>query len=307
MPSTPSIAPSDAPPSYNAATSSLHQNDNAQLAELSSQEDDIPESTPPPFTYPPQTLALPYSSHLITPLPTSINPSPRPLYELNRPLNIYSSSIGLYSIEPYTRLRDDGRCVSLSERNYLFKIYESIQLPRDGKHTRVSAQRRSLGDGFILKKDSSITGPKWEARKCDENEKCEDTCLFMAKEGTGKRRQCLAWKDASGRTIAIDEKVENMSEWERRLNVTVDLGRRELDTLVAIWVASVWQDKRREWKNEDKVEKKMEQQKRREEEGQLRTRLHDVKEALGIGYGVKPGPRNRGPPTIGENGRIKWS
>jgi hypothetical protein len=36
-----------------------------------------------------------------------------------------------------------------------------------------------------------------------------------------------------------------------------------------------------------------------------------VKEALGIGYGVKPGPTGggpmfTGPPTITDEGRIKW-
>lgn len=62
---------------------------------------------------------------------------------------------------------------------------------------------------------------------------------------------------------------------------------------------------------EDKKKRKKEQKARDAAEGKRHGKMHDLKETLGIDYGLKKGPRSASmlmwPPTIGDDWRVKWS
>lgn len=163
--------------------------------------------------------------------------------------------------------------------------------------------------GTVLKRGLGF-GRSWDARSHGEDWQSGNTLLYTAKQNKG----VVEWKDAKGKVVAIESPAVNRETDAEKLEILVALEKQMLDMIVAVWVGRVWQDARVEGvkrEEEDAKKRKEEQRARDAEEGKSHGKLHDMKEALGIGYGVKNGPRNAamftGPPTIGDDGRIKWS
>jgi hypothetical protein len=134
--------------------------------------------------------------------------------------------------------------------------------------------------------------------------------LYHAKQ----RKGFVEWKDMKWKAVAIEMPAVDRDSDAEKLEVLVPLDKKMLDMMVAVWVARVWQDATIEGLKKEERHAKMrkEEQKLRDtEEGKPHERLHDMKEALGIGYEVKKGPRSAnmftGLPTTGDDGRIKWS
>lgn len=295
----------DAPPPYEAVSSLGAPADlPPEKAPLPDNVEEEAESSlvsgpPPPFTVTPGTLILAPGS---TAIRSAVSVG-RPLYQLSKQLNGHAMSVTLLDVDEYRPLD----CTS--DKDKLYKIYEHRNLAdMNAQVAEVSAQKTMQFHGVRLK----MTGPigligsknTFEATWGDDlNRKV----VFKARQKKG----ILEWRDATDRVIAIDNEAANRNSQES-LDILVSLDRKNLDFMVALWVARIWLDTQAEGKKEDKElakRRKSEQKQLDKEEGRPHGPLHDMKEALGIGYGVK-GPSNGtypgGMPGTNQNGRINW-
>lgn len=295
----------DAPPPYEAVSSPGAPADLVpEKAPLPDNVEEEAESSlvsapPPPFTVTPGTLILAPGSAAIR----SAVSAGRPLYQLSKRLNGHAMSVTLLDVDEYRPLDFS------SDKDKLYKIYEHRNLAdMNAQVAEVSAQKTMQFHGVRLKMTGSIglIGSKktFEATWGDDlNRKI----VYKARQKKG----ILEWRDDTDRVVAIDNQAVNRDSQES-LEILCFLDKRNLDFLVALWVARIWIDTQAEGKKEDRElakRRKSEQKQLDKEEGRPQGPLHDMKEALGIGYGVR-GPSNGiypgGMPGTNQNGRINW-
>lgn len=304
----------DAPPPYDAVSSPGAPADlPPEKAPLPDNVEDEAESAfglepPPPFTVTPGTLFLAPNSVLIR---STASPVGRPLYQLSKPLNGHVMSVIMMNVPEHRDLHDDGTMNGIAEEDKLYRIYEHRDLANmNSVEVTVSAQKPNQFHGVRLKKTSSfgLAGTKefFEATCGDELNK---KVLYQARKNKG----IFEWRDGTNRLVAIDTPAIDRKSQEESLDILVALDKKHLDLLVALWMACIWHDTQAEGKKEDKqVAKKLKYGQRQldKEEGKPHGPLHEMKEALGIGYGVK-GPSSGGlypggMPGTNQNGRINW-
>lgn len=277
------------------------------LEDLLEDEHDIATTSlaPPPFSVTPGTLLIAPQSILIhTPVSGA-----RALYQILKPLNGHSMSNCLLNVPPNRRLRDDGALKTVRQRDELYKIYR----PRSSvlEHTRelvVSGQHSDQFSGVWLRKGIlklGITGVRTGFEATSRDEEGHVRSLYVARPNKG----VLEWHDGGGTLVAVDAPATDRKMEDERLEIMVHLDKRHLDLLIALWVARIYQDTQEEGAKEDKEDakqRKAEQKELDKQEGRPHGLLHDMKEALGIGYGVKPAWTGREFPSTKENGRINW-
>lgn len=261
---------------------------------------------PPPFTVTPGTLILARGAVLIR----GQVPGARPLYQLSRPLDGHATMVTLLNVPADRRLKEDGTMEDVQERDKLFKIYKHRDLANlDASVAAVSSQKTGQLEGVRLKKETSrgLTGMKesYEATWGDEDSRKP---LYQARQ----RKGIFEWRDSSTRLVAVNSLDGAQSLQYESLEVLVAFNKKDLDRIVAVWMARVWLDSQAEGLKEERQEAKRRKSEQREldkQEGRPHGRIHDMKEALGIGYGVK-GPSHGlypgGMPATNPNGRINW-
>lgn len=257
---------------------------------------------PPPFTATPGTLILARDAVLIT----GQVPGARPLYQLSRPLDGHATMVTLLDVPASRRLKQDGTMDEVQDRDRLYKIYQHRDLASlDASVAEVSSQRPGQLEGVRLRRGTSmgLTGSKesFEATWGDEDNRKP---LYHARQKKG----VLEWRDSASRLVAVN----HQGLQDESLEVLVALGKKKLDLIVALWMARVWQDTQAEGQKEERQHAKRRKSEQREldkKEGRPSGWIHDMKEALGIGYGVK-GPTKglypSGMPTTNPSGRINW-
>lgn len=303
----------DAPPPYDAVSSPGAPADlPPEKAPLPDNVEDEAESAlgsvpPPPFTVTPGTLFLAPDDVLIRGTVSGVG---RPLYQLSKPLNGHVMSVTLIEVPERRMLQYDDTLSSVCEEDKLYRIYEHRDLANmNAQVAEVSAQKPRQFHGVHLKKVSSmgLTGAKesFEATWGDELNK---KTIYHARQKKG----VFEWRDATDRLVAIDNPAVDRSSQEESLDIFVSLDKKNLDFMVALWIARIWHDTQAKGKKEDRQvakQRKSEQKQLDKEEGKPYGLVHDVKEALGIGYGVK-GPSNGlypgGMPATNQSGRINW-
>lgn len=306
----------DIPPPYDAVASSARPGASADLPpekalpQHGSGEDGdglaLDLEPPPPFTVTPGTLILAPDSMLIR----GTIPGARPLYQLSRPLNGHTMTVTLMNVPADRRLKEDGTMKEMWERDKLYKVYQH----RDPYHINapvadVSSQKPKQFDDVRLRKTSSIglTGVRtsFEATWGDEDHR---KTLYQARQKKG----ILEWRDRANTLVAVDNPATARRFQDESLEILVSLEKKHLDLMVALWLARIWHDTQAEGMKEDKVDakqRKEEQKQLDKEEGRPYGPLHDMKEALGIGHGLKTsvdGLLPGGMPGISQSGRIKW-
>lgn len=301
----------DAPPPYDAVSGP------GPPVELAPEKTPLPDyvadeaesaldsEPPPPFTVTPGTLVLAPNDKLIR---GNISGVGRPLYQLSKPLGGQPMSVTLIDVPEHRLLYDDD--TPWRQDDQLYKIYEHRDLANmNAQVAEVSAQKPRQFYGVRLKKATSmgLTGVKetFEATCGDELNK---KILYQAL----RKKGVLEWREATNRLVAIDHPAVDRKSQEESLEILVSLDKKHLNLMVALWVARIWRDTQAEGKKEDKQvakQRKSEQKQLDKEAGKPRGPLHDVKEALGIGYGVK-GASNGiypgGMPGTSQSGRINW-
>jgi hypothetical protein len=310
MPPALSNAHSEALPLYEAAIAERSSAQSPNIPLAPDEQPEIPPFDPPAFSMSPITLSILPNSFLIQATLNSGGtfPTTHHLYELTQSLDGHCSNTTIADIPPGARLRADGRCCTIWKKQLLYKICQDVVVPRSPRVTAISAQNRNLIQGTFLKRGMGF-GRSWEARSHGPDWQSENTLLYHAKQSKG----FIEWKDAKEKVIAVEIPAVHRESDVEKLEILEPLDKQMFDMLVAVWIARVWQDARVEGlrQEEDAKKRKEEQEARDKEDGKSHGKLHDMKEALGIGYGVKHGPRNAcmftGPPTIRDDGRIKWS
>ncbi|KAJ4420542.1 hypothetical protein N0V82_004315 [Gnomoniopsis sp. IMI 355080] len=261
---------------------------------------------PPPFSVTPGTLIISPQSILIH---TPAVSGARALYQVLKPLNGHAMSNCLLDVPPNRRLRDDGTLKTVRQRDELYKMYR----PRSSvlEHTRelvVSGQHSDQFSGVWLRKgvlSLGITGVKTGFEATSRDEEGHVRSLYVARPNKGVFER----HDGGGTLVAVDTPATDRKMEEERLEIMTHLDKRHLDLIVALWVARIYQDTQEEGAKEDKEDAKQRRVEQREldkQEGRPYGLLHDVKEALGIGYGVKPAWTGREFSRTKENGRIRW-
>lgn len=271
-------------------------------------ESALNSAPPTPFTVTPGTLILEPGAVVIR----GAVARGRPLYELSKPLNGHAMSVTLIEVPErrivsYDGILDDDAW----EEDNLYRIYEHRDLANmNAQVAEVSAQNPRQFHGVRLKRESSmgLTGAKesFQATWGDELNKME--IMYHAR----RKKGVLEWRDATNRLVAVDDPAVDRGSQVDSLNILVSLDKKNLDLMVALWIARIWHDTQAKGKREDKQvakRRKSEQKQLDKEEGKPYGLVHDVKEALGIGYGVK-GPSNGlypgGMPGNNQDGRINW-
>ncbi|KAG6363988.1 hypothetical protein INS49_009091 [Diaporthe citri] len=302
----------DAPPPYDAVSSPGAPADlPPEKAPLPDDVKDEADSAlgsvpPPPFTVTPGTLILDPDAVVIR----GAVAGGRPLYQLSRPLNGHAMSVTLMHVDQYRAMNDDDTMRTTVEQDNLYRIYAHRDLANmNAQVAEVSAQKARQFHGVRLKKGSSVglTGVKefFEATWGDDlNRKT----VYQARQKKG----VLDWRDGTDRLVAVDNLAIPRRSQAESLDILVSLDKRNLDFIVALWVARIWHDTQAEGQKEDKQDakrRKAEQKQLDKEEGRPHGPVHDMKEALGIGYGVK-GPSNGlypgGMPGTDQSGQINW-
>lgn len=278
-----------------------------QLAEdLFEDEHDIATASqaPPPFSVTPGTLVIAPQSVLIhTPVSGA-----RALYQILNPLNGHASSNCLLDVPPNRHLREDGALKTVRQRDELYRIYRPRASVKE--HTRelvVGGQHSDQFSGMWLRKGVlvGITGAKTCFEASTRDEKGHVKTIYLARPNKG----VLEWRDGGGTLVAVDTPAVDRKMESESLEIMNHLDKRNLDLIVALWVARIYQDTQEEGAKEDKEDAKhrrAEQKELDKQEGRPHGLLHDMKEALGIGYGVKPAWTGREFPSIKDNGRINW-
>jgi hypothetical protein len=304
---------SAAPPPYDAASSAgtwvalPHEKGPLPNAIEDRDGSDLDSSEPPPpFTATPGTLVLAPNALLIR----GQVPGARPLYQLSRPLDGHAMMVTLFNVPADRWLKEDGTMGEIQGCDRLYKIYRHRDLANlDAAVAEVSSQNPGQLEGVRLKKEISVgfTGTKESFEAIWGEVRIKP--LYQAR----KKKGILEWQNNMDELVAVDNTAGGQRLQEESLDVLVPLSKKRLDLIVALWVARVWLDTQAERLKEDKKEakrRKSEQRNLDKEEGRPYGRIHDMKEALGIGYGVK-GPSHRlypgGMPTINQSGRINWS
>lgn len=261
---------------------------------------------PPPFTVTPGTLILARGAVLVR----GQVPGARPLYQLSRPLDGHATMVTLLNVPENRDLKEDGTLEQVQEGDKLYKIYKHRDLANlDASVAAVSSQKIGQLEGVRLKKEASVsfTGRK-EYFEATWGEDDSRKPLYQARQNKG----ILEWRESSTRLLAASSLNGTQSLQDESLEVLVALNKKDLDRIVAVWMARVWLDTQAEGLKEERQEAKRRKSEQREldkQEGRPHGRIHDMKEALGIGYGVK-GPSHGlypgGMPTTDSNGRINW-
>lgn len=262
-------------------------------------------TAPPPFSVTPGTLVIAPQSVLIhTPVQGA-----RPLYQILKPLNGHEMSNCLLDVPPNRRLREDGALKTVRPRDELYHMYRPrSSIVQQTRELVVSGQHSDQFSGIWLRKGIlkvGITGVKIGFEASSRDEEGHVRGLYIARPNKG----VFEWHDGGGTLVAVDTPATDRIMEEERLEIMVHLDKRHLDLIVALWVARVYQDTQEEGAKEDSKDAKQRRAEQKEldkQEGRPHGLLHDVKEALGIGYGVKPPLTPRSFAGVRENGRINW-
>lgn len=263
------------------------------------------QAAPPPFSVTPGTLVIAPQSVLIhTPVSGA-----RPLYQMLKPLNGHEMSNCLLDVARNRRLREDGALKTVRPRDELYRMYRPrSSIVEQTRELVVSGQHSDQFSGVWLRKGIlgvGITGVKTGFEASSRDEEGHVRGLYIARPSKG----VLEWHDGGGTLVAVDTPATNRTMEEERLEIIIHLDKRHLDLIVALWVARIYQDTQEEGAKEDKEDakhRKAEQKELDKQEGKSHGLLHDVKEALGIGYGVKPAWTGRSFAGVKDNGRINW-
>lgn len=300
------------PPAYSECVGELQDPiepapEKQQLAEdLFVDDHDIAtdSNSPPPFSVTPGTLVIAPQSILIRAKVADA----RPLYQVLKPLNGHAMSNCLLDVPANRLLREDGALKTVRQRDELYRVYRPRSSIRE--HTRelvVSGQHSDQFSGVWLRKGFlvGITGTKtcFEASSRDEEGHVRTLYLARPKKGV------LEWHDGGGTLIAIETPAVDRTMEEESLEIMTHLDKRHLDLMVALWVARIYQDTQEEGAKEDKEDAKQRRAQQKEldkQNGKPHGLMHDMKEALGIGYGVKRTLTGRQFPSTKDNGRINW-
>lgn len=264
------------------------------------------ESPPPPFSLTPGTLILaPHALTIHSPVAGA-----RASYQLSRPLNGHITATTLLEVRATRRLNADGTLRTVRPRDKLYCVSparwpEAATALVTGQHDDDQfgdVRLRRCHGGLGLKKHN------FEVFSADEERHLR--VLYQAKGKKG----VIEWHDGGGTLVAVETPAVDRKMEEERLEIMISLDKKHLDLIVALWVGRIFLDSQQEGAREDVADARRRKAAQREldkEEGRPHGVWHDVKEALGIGYGLKPGPRSPGmyggPPTIKQNGRIAWS
>lgn len=305
------IVGNGAPPPYDAVSNPGEPADPPQeKAPLPDAIEDQDESAldsepPPPFTVTPGTLILAPDAVLIR----GSVPGARPLYQLSRPLNGHATTVTLINVPADRNLNEDGTIEEVQERDKLYKIYQHRDLANmNASVVEVSSQRPRQFDGARLKREISIgfSGVK-ESFEATWGEEDNRKPLYQGR----RKKGMLEWRDSANVLVAVNTCASAQKLQDESLEILVPLDKKHLDVMVGLWTARVWHDTQAEGQKEDKQEakrRKSEQKQLDKEEGRPHGRVHDVKEALGIGYGVKgaSGGIYGAMPSTHPSGRINW-
>ncbi|KAI3391390.1 hypothetical protein diail_7445, partial [Diaporthe ilicicola] len=280
----------DAPPPYDTVASPARPEASVELppgkaplhdgVEEDEDESALDSEPPPPFTATPGTLVLAPDAVLIR----GTVPGARPLYQLSRPLNGHTMTVNLMNVPAGRRLKGDDTMKEIWERDKLYKIYKHRDLTNmNAQVAEVSSQKPKQFDDVRLKKTTSIglTGVKtsFEATWGEEDNR---KTLYQARQKKG----VLEWRDRANTLVAGDNPKTARKFQEDSLEILVPLNKKQLDLIVALWVARIWHDTQAEGLKEDKEDakqRKAEQRQLDKEEGRPYGPVHDMKEALGIG------------------------
>lgn len=305
------IVGNGAPPPYDSVSSPGEPADlpqeKAPLPDAIEDEDEsaLDSEPPPPFTVTPGTLILAPDAVLIRgPVPGA-----RPLYQLSRPLNGHATTVNLMNVPADRQLKEDGTMEEILERDKLYKIYQHRDLANmSAPVAEVSSQRPRQFDGVRLKREKSLgfSGVK-ESFEATWGEEDNRKPLYQG----WRKKGILEWRDSANVLVAVDKSAGAQKLQDESLEILVPLGKKHLDVMVGVWIARIWHDTQAEGQKEDKQEakrRKSEQRQLDKEEGRPHGRVHDVKEALGIGHGVKgsSGGFYGGMPATHPSGRINW-
>lgn len=307
--------PRQPPPPYTEADEPTAPADLAPEKQRLAQDDDDDDAlasnsqAPPPFSATPCTLLIAPHSLLIT-QPVS---GARPLYQLLTPLHGHASSNHLIDVPPTPRRlkASTGTLSEIRARDQLYRLQRPRVLftPGSEREVAVSALHHDQFSGVVLRKKvwvDLLTGVKcsFEAVSADAEGRARTLYLARCKKGVWE------WTDGGGTLVAVETPAVDRRVQEERLEIVVSLDKRHLDLMVALWVARIYQDSQEVGEREDREDarqRKVEEKELDKQEGRPHGVLHDVKEALGIGHGVKrsglgmaswSGTKN--------NGRIDW-
>ncbi|CAN8102438.1 unnamed protein product [Discula destructiva] len=306
------------PPSYaeiadehGAPADRSQEKDRLSDDHLEADHDVAPTSqNPPPFSVTPGTIVIAPQSVLIR-CPVS---GARPLYQILTPLNGHASSNYLIDMPATRHLKEDGTLKTIRERDQLYRlqrprIIETSRVGQDTRSVTVSGQHSNQFSGVMLRKDVALglAGIKccFEASSTDEDGRART--LYHARQKKG----VWEWHDGGGTLVAIEPTpAVNRHLEEDSLEILVPLDKRNLDLIVALWVARLYQCSQAAGELEDKdaaKQRKAAQKELDRQDGRPHGVLHDVKEALGVGYGVKPMTlAMKAFATTKDNGRINW-
>lgn len=283
----------------------------ASITETNQDLDDASSSQPPPFSITPGTLILePHSVLIHGPVAGA-----RPLYQLTRPLNGHVSATCLIDMPATRPLREDGTLRTIRPRDELYAV-QKPRLPSSSQAKDVlvtSRQRDGQFEEVRLRKGVRVglagLGSHYEA--CSDAENRHSRVLYHASQ---RKKGVLEWHDGGGTLVAVERLGEAARAEGQTLEVMIPLDKMYLDLLVALWIARIYQDTQEQGEREEKQDakqRKADQKQRDKEEGRPAGLLHDVKEALGIGYGLNANSLMvkrlyGGFPNLKDNGKIDW-
>ncbi len=74
---------------------------------------------------------------------------------------------------------------------------------------------------------------------------------------SGKQKKgVLEWEDAEGNVVAIETMAINRGSEEERFEILVQMGKMEMDLLVATWVARIHQDTQKEGRRRRRLKRR---------------------------------------------------
>lgn len=269
-------------------------------------------SPPPPFPLTPGMFVLGPQSVVIH----SPAAGARALYQLSRPLNGHASATCLIDVPAGRKLKADGTLKVVRSRDELYDVH-FMRMPYGVQSLEViitSHHRDQFGEVRQRKcAKVGLTGLKFNFEATGPAEDKKHTRLLYHTKQKEKKGGVLEWWDGAGVLVAVETRAADRRVDAERLEILVPLDKRHLDLMVALWVARIYQDSQLQGAAEDRRaarQRKADQKQLDKEEGRPSGVLHDMKEALGIGYGLKARPRTGGLfvqfPGVQENGRINW-
>lgn len=299
-------APGNSPTTRQESTDDILEGDEDVAGSASASQ------PPPPFSLTPGTFVLaPQSVVIQSPVAGA-----RPLYQLSRPLNGYATETCLIDVPAGRKLKEDGTLRAVRLRDELYGVHQ-LRMPYGvlSREVVITARHRDQFGEVRLRKGVRVglggLSCTFEATSVADD-KAHGHLLYHTKQ---KKKGVMEWHDGSGTLVAVETPAVDTRVDAETLEIVVPLDKRHLDLMVVLWISRIYQDTQLQGAIEDKQaakKRKADQKQLDKAEGRPSGVLHDMKEALGIGYGLKPGSTRMGgmftaPPALKDNGRINWS